>query len=232
MTTLGKLLVYLNTFIAVVLFGWAMSLYSNRVDWFDRTIEDGKVEGQLTQLQADVKRLSDQIRASQTSYAFAAARAAENENIRDYRRYRLDERMKQIKRVDDQVRFHIQLTLPKSSLINVKDEGPVVNGLNGKPLRGLSTLRQTYDKLSDQTIKLGTDIVKARTEYAALSDQVDLVQAEVDRQKVIFENLKDEQDYLSDARINWEQQLRTLDIRRQQLQTRLETGASSKVSLR
>lgn len=221
MSALGKTLVYLNTFVAVILFGWAVSLYTNRVDWFDRTIEDGKVEGQLTQLQAEVKRYSEQIKSAQQAYAAVALRAAETEIDRDYRNYIFKQRLADINRVDDKVQFLTQLRESKSALIDVGKSGPVINGLNGKPLQGLGILRKKFDDLTKEGLDREAKIVKYRTEYAQLCDEVDSVQAEVLRQKIIFNNLQDEQDYLADARINWEQQLRTLEVRQTQLQARL-----------
>jgi chromosome segregation ATPase len=221
MTSLGKLLVYLNTFVAIVLFGWAVSLYTNRVDWFDRTTDDGKVEGQLTQLQSEVKRYAEMIKSSQGSFAAETNRVKDVELNRDFRNFQFQERMAEIQRVDDKVRFRVQLRESKSALIDVRNVGADVNGLNGKPLRGLASLRQEFDKLSKQTLDKQANILKLRADYAALCDQVDVAQAEVNRQKIIAGNLKDEQEYLADARINWEEQLRTLEVRKAQLLARI-----------
>ncbi|CAN5228451.1 hypothetical protein BH11PLA2_BH11PLA2_21410 [soil metagenome] len=221
MTSLGKLLVLVNTFVAVILFGWAVSLYTNRVDWFDRTTEDGKIEGQITQLQAEVKRYSDMIKGTQVAYANAAKLTAETEQTRDFRNYKLNQRLDNIRRVDDQVKFLEQRRIERSALIDVGNDGPVINGLNGQPLKGLGFLRKKYDDLTRESMAKQSAILKYRAEYEALCVQVDTIQDEVLRQKVIFNNLKDEQEYLADARINWEEQLRTLEIRKTQLQQRL-----------
>lgn len=233
MTSLGKVLVYINSAVAVALFSWAVSLYSNRVDWFDRTPEDGpKVEGQITQLQAEVKRYSDMIRSSQQAYAQAAERAMREEALRDFRQYVFFNEdttrggvlgwLPLVKNVDDTVRFREPLRLEKSSLLNVNQTGADVAGLDGKPLRGLGILNKLFDDLTNETMTRQQSILKLRAEYAALCDQVDAVQAEVLRQKTILENLTDEQEFLADAIINWEEQLRVLEIRRAQLQARLE----------
>ena len=223
MTSFGKLLVYLNTFVAVILFGWAVSLYTNRVDWFDRTTEDGtKFDGQITLLQAEVKRFADQIKGTQAAYVAANAQLNRAEVTRDFHASKNFATMAEVKRVDDQVRFRELLRLPKSALLDVYTQGPVVNGLNGQPLQGLSLLRKKFDDLTQKTLAHQQTILKLRSEYDALSDQCSIVQAEVNRQKIIFNNLKDEQDYLYDARIHWEEQLRTLRVRQGQLAARLD----------
>lgn len=233
MTTFGKILVYLNTFMAVVLFGWALSLYTNRVDWFDRTLADGtKIDGQLTLLGAEIKRHSEQVKASQGAYVANSERVRYTESVRDFRKGALAAFMKKIQGVDDKVRFLDLNRLEKSALIafpstrgtdgNFDPQGTVVNGLDGKPLRGLGNLRKSYGELSQDMLARWARILKYRADYAALCDQIDIVQYEVIRQKAIFDNLKDEQDYLTDARINWEEQLRTLEVRKSQLLIRLD----------
>ncbi len=232
MTSLGKLLVYLNTFLAVILFGWAVSLYSNRVDWFDRTLADGtKIDGQIPMLQAEIKRYSDQIKATQQAYAAAVDRLDKTELQRDFRNAVLAKRMREIKTVDAQAKFLEQIRDGRTALIDVRNEGATVKGLGGTDLQGLASLSKRYSDLTTQRLAHQKAIDKLRTEYDALSDEILQVQAEVLRQKLIFDNLKDEQDYLSDARINWEEQLRTLEIRKSQLLSRLEAlGVSPKVS--
>lgn len=227
MTSFGKLLVYLNVFAAMILCGWAVSLYANRVDWFDRTTGEGKVDGELTRLSAEVKRYAEQIKAAQVAYANVAFRLANDyesnsEAVRDLRAARLALRMAEVKRIDDKVRFREQLREPKSALIDFRNEGPEVNGITGKPLEGLGNLRKKFDELTNKSLNHKAAIRKYRTEYESLDEQVQQVQAEVLRQKVIYDNLKDEQDYLADALINWQEQLRTLEIRQKQLQDRLD----------
>jgi len=235
MTRLGKLLVFLNTFFAVILFGWAVSLYTNRVDWFDRTFEDGsKVDGRIPLLQAEVKRYSEQIKATQQAYASGVERLQGYQGVeidRDFRNKVLANRMSDVKRIDDKVRFLVQVRQPRSALIDVRAAGESVKSLGGTDLKGLASLNKRFDELSRETLARQASINKLRKDYEALSNEVLVVQAEVLRQKVIFNNTQDEQDYLSDARINWEERLRTLEIRKSQLQTRLETlGVPAKLS--
>jgi chromosome segregation ATPase len=221
MTSLGKFLVFANTFVAVVLFGWAVSLYSNRTDWFDRTIDEVKVDGQITQLQNEVKRLSEMGKTAQQGYAAASARAANEEIVRDYRAYKLNERLQKVRGSDASVRFVEQKREAGKALIDVQADGTVINGLNAQPLKGLGTLRKEYDDLSRMSADSFKKIDQYRDEYKALSAEIDLVQVEVLRQKIIRDNLADEQDYLFDARINWEEQLRNLEFRKTQLEQRI-----------
>jgi chromosome segregation ATPase len=224
--------------VAVVLFAWALSLYTNRLDWFDRTLEDGtKIDGQLAQLQAEVKRSGEQIKASQLSDAGTTERLKYTENVRDFRKATLAGFMAKIQGVDNQVKFLELQRMEKSALLAISDKpdangifdplGTDVNGLNNKPLLGLGTLRKKYGELSQDMLSKWDTILKLRAEYAALSDDIEKVQYEVIRQKVIFENLNDEQDYLADAQINWEEQLRILEVRKSQLMIRLDALAGS-----
>jgi chromosome segregation ATPase len=237
MTNFGKVLVYLNTFAAIVLFGWALSLYTNRLDYFDRTDGETKIEGQLTQLNAEVKRYNELIKGSQVSYAATSERLKYQENVRTFRQEALKKFMAKIQGVDSEVRFLNLNRMDKSALLSFPSSpaadgsfdplGTIINGLDGKPLRGLGALRKLYGELCQQRRDLQAKILKHREDYAALCKVVDVNQDEVIRNKVMFDNLKDEQEFLNDALINWEEQLRILELRQNQLKVRLEAAGGT-----
>ena len=57
-TKIGKLLVFVNLMASVGLMAWALSLYTNRVDWLDATTAEGKTDGQITLLKKEIDRLT------------------------------------------------------------------------------------------------------------------------------------------------------------------------------
>jgi chromosome segregation ATPase len=228
MTTLGKLLVFANTFLAVLLAGWAVSLYVNRVDWFDRTSEEAKIEGQFTQLGTEIKKLSEQVKLSQLAFANAARRAENAELNRDFRKQVLTARLNGVRKIDDTVKFHEPVREARSSLLDPAKLGPTVKNINNEDLRGLGSLQATYKDQLEKTLSMQGQILKLRKEYDTMTDDYEKIQIEIIKQKVIRDNLADEQDYLADSLINWEERLRTLELRKAQLQNRLTAlGAGS-----
>jgi hypothetical protein len=224
MTSLGKVLVYLNLFVAVGLFAWSVSLYANRPDWFDRDLgEGGKAEGQLTKLGAEVKRLTDAATKAQRGYAASAALLAAREAERDYRKAKLDQWLAEV--TDDnnrQALFRQLPRVPNSPLLNVNAPALApAKGLSGQDLPGLGTLRRQFDELVRTQRDTAKQIKAARDKSYEVSVQVEGVQAEVLKQKDIRVNLKDQEAYLADKQIDWDEQLRTLKLREGQLTARL-----------
>ena len=68
-TRLAKVLVFVNLFVGVGLFAWALSLYANRLDYFDRKDADPPVVGRFTLLQDEVKKTAE---SSKPSYAIGS----------------------------------------------------------------------------------------------------------------------------------------------------------------
>jgi len=164
MTGIGKLLVFVNVFISVGLMTWAVSAYANRVDWLDRTTPDGKVNGQITELKAEIDRLSKAVADAHGGYAIKkyALGAAEDKTV--------GRQIVFAKRMDAarNGRFKVQLTLDKGLfgegvMYDETKEGGDVLGPDNKPLRGLKTLQDEFAAES-RTIQQLTDGKQILTE--------------------------------------------------------------------
>lgn len=233
MTGFGKLLVFANLFVSVALFAWAFSLYANRIDYHDREVGEGdskiKIDGQLTLLGNEVKRLSDAIKGSQGVYARSADLLRFQEQTRDYRHSILTTWLNEVKKENDpNATFRIIPRQP-SGLADVAAPNPLPPflSLNNKPLSGLGALNRQLDKLvKDETESINKiKISREKTfdfENQILVERKSGLQLEVTKLKVIRDNLKDEKAFVADAQINWEEQLRTLDLRKNQLQIRID----------
>jgi len=157
MTGIGKLLVFVNLFVSVGLMAWAVSAYANRVDWLDRTTEDGKVNGQITELKAEIGRLSKAVADANAGYAAKkyALGVAEDRTV--------GRRLAFATRIDSarNGKFRVQLTLDKGLfgegvMYDETKEGGDVLGPDNKPLRGLKTLQDEFAAES-RTIQLLID---------------------------------------------------------------------------
>lgn len=228
-TRIGKVLVFVNLFIAVGLFAWAVSLYANRPDWFDRTEGEGlKVEGTLTRLKAEVDRVSAAVRATQGSYARASGGLYAAEAARDYRRRVLGQWLNEVKDTNNpNAVFKEFPRLPNSALLNVGGPGqpppPLTDslGVRGQPLPGLGRLATELRNHIRDEKDTKAQIVVARTRLDELATQINLTQAETLAQRDIRDNLLDQEAFLADAQINWDETLRTLRLREGQLAARL-----------
>src|SRR5260370_12345208 len=64
MTTLGKLLVFVNLAFSFLAFAWAASLYINRIDYTDNPAAEGRPAGELVERKGALKELDASFRRS------------------------------------------------------------------------------------------------------------------------------------------------------------------------
>jgi hypothetical protein len=233
---ISKALVFANVFISIGLLAWAISIYTNRLTYFDYKDGETAVQGQFTQYAAEVKRLSDGIQAVQAGYVRAMDNLITQEQDRAYRTSVLTALLDEVKKPgvpDALFRVAPRHTEPDlRGLIDVfkfnpQNQFPPRLSLRNQPLKGFGRLQQEMTNLQKDEKDRTAQIAKFREDSNKLSQEIfdpmtnAGVQPEVFKMKTILKNLDDEKDYLADAQVNWEEQLRTLKLRKQQLQARL-----------
>lgn len=225
-TRLAKILVFVNLYIGIGLFAWALSLYANRLDYFDRMDAEPPVEGRFTQLKREIDDLVSAVNTAQKAYAFKSEQARVFEATRDYRAARLNDRLALVRRGDAPNIFFRQQVLLKDpafpGLIDVNTEGPVVRGIRNNELQGLGYLNSEMEKAVREEKATLERIVASRQRLEQLSARVELVQTELFKQKDIRNNLFEQRDYIADVQVNWDERLRVLEGREGQLVNRLE----------
>jgi hypothetical protein len=238
MTKFAKALVFVNLFVGVGLFAWAISLYSNRLAYFDVKEAEPPVVGLFTQLKQEQDEQIAAITANQTGYAKKAFQVQSLEQIRLYRRDKLAERLNLVRVGDDErIVFRQWLTqqaadpllrliepIRAPALIDVNRpdaEVPAVKSARDRDLQGLGYLRSEMAKQVKAEADTILRIREARKKMGELNVETDKTQDEVFAQKVIRLNLLDQKDYLADVRVNWDEQLKTLQERQKQLSKRL-----------
>ena len=239
-TKIGKLLVLANVFIAVGLLAWAVSIYTNRTSYFDGKDGETAVKGQFAQYTDEIKRLSDGIQLAQNSYVVAMDGLITLEQQRDFRLAVLRELLDEVaKPGNPTAEFRVAPRHTESELKGLVDvykynrmvPFPPATNLRGLPLKGFGRLQQEMANLlkdekdkSEQIHKFREDTIKLSLEIYDKGTNTG-VQPEVFKVKVILQNLGDEELYLADSQVNWEEQLRTLKIRKEQLGRRLSEFA-------
>lgn len=246
MTAVGKLLVFLNLFVAVVLVTWATSLYANRLDWLDRKTEDGEVvKGQISTLKREIEETTRLVVASQDAYGKRDGVLAALETERFYRAAQFDARLAraktgEVKGADGPFRTIVKLgdakakklsplltLFPKqvtNGLVDVDSPGDSETTDKDKKLalRGTKDIQDELVRQLDATKTATDDILKFRTEFAAASDQIVIVGKQTDVQNEILANLLEQGKYLGSAQVNWDEELRTVLTRKRQLEARLD----------
>jgi hypothetical protein len=232
---IAKVLVFANVFVSIGLLAWAVSIYTNRLSYFDTTGENAS-KGQFTQYADEIKRLSDGIQLAQGSYVGAMDRLIGMEQERAFRAAVLKILMDEVAKGGNpnaEFRLAPRHSEPElKGLIDVykyspNNPFPSATNLRGQPLKGFGRLQQEMTNLlkdekdkTDQIRKLRDDVNKLSKEIYDDATKTG-VQSEVFKMKVIYQNLGDEELYLADSQVNWEEQLRTLKIRKDQLTRRL-----------
>lgn len=164
MTAIGKLLVFVNVFLGVGLLAWGVSVYGNRVDYLDQTVDGASVPGKIKEAKAEIDKLTKAVADAQTGYADRRRKLEVAEARRDARQREFARRMTAAR--TGQVR--VQLTEDSGAygagvMYDIRREGPVVTGPDGQPLDGLKVLQ---DKFADETRRIET-LVKGKAPATA-----------------------------------------------------------------
>ncbi len=207
MTFFGKFFVLLNTVAAFALLSWGFSIYTNRVDWTET--KDGDVK-----LTERTKLLNDGFAPAQRDYArqMNATAAAETD---------LERHLEQIQKwlAESETGTFYDMT----SKGNFIDEAPTekILGIEGQPLRGVVILQQELTAEVDNAAAAAKQYEEARKAQAGLSDEIYGYDIKAKRLKELLVDLREEEIFLADSRVNWDVQLVTLTKRNKQLQNKL-----------
>jgi len=233
MTFLGKLLVILNTVFAVMVMMFAITSYLNRIDWAAVEYEPGKT------LDAKVKEFTDEIKVVQTSYGPAQTVTAQAEADLEFRRKRIAERREEAKTGT----FYSQYSEPGEKIDipsgDLRDDpsDPLITsyrqiwgklpkekliyGVDKAPIKGLDTLQKELNAQITDAVTYSDELAKNIEETNKVLKELGDFKIRIERQGRIREELTNEREYLSDARVNYDEQLVTLTKRNKQLLARL-----------
>jgi hypothetical protein len=238
-TTVSKLLVFLNVFAAVAILSWALSAYLNRIDPAEAADEKGE------KLTDKVKRLNGELTAAQSVFGPTHSAVSDAEIRLADIKAKIAARDKQASTggfydIFDTPRPGEALPPDSTGLerlrrINWSLQLPParqIKGADGTPLKGVEVVqRELEDEGGKITAFAGTikdSVAKAHT----LSDDIRTLNSKSARLARILAALEEETAFLADQKINWFDQTVTLNKRNAQLSTRLkDLGATTKVGV-
>jgi hypothetical protein len=221
MSKIAKILVFVNLVASVGLLTWAVSVFLNRVDLVQKdpaatkNNEDAYADdtSNIERLQWKLENLSAPIKAAQAGYARSAAAAIEAELTRDVRARQIAARMGEARNGT----FKTFVYYPKSAWIDFNQPGQPVKGVDEKQVSGLATVQQGVNTAIQDSIRYLDASGQRQNSFRVLTNDLDVLDAKLSKQKDILVQLKDEYDYLSDRRTDWDEQVRTLTKRKAQI---------------
>ena len=218
MTFFGKFLVLLNTAVAFALLSWGFSIYTNRVDWTE--VKDG--DKKLTER---IKELNDALAPAQRDYArlLNATAAAETD---------VERRLELIQKRNAEAETGTFYEQNGKGLFIEENPTDKIVGIEGQPLLGVTILQQKLTAEVENATMAAKQFDDARKDQASLSDEIATHDKKSARLKLLLKDLRDEEIFLADARVNWDEQLVTLMKRNKQLQNKLAEVAQLQKELK
>jgi len=218
MTAIGKLLVFLNLFVALALLTWAASLSANRLDWVDRKTETETIKGQVTRLKEQLDAATKSIAQLSDNYGTMDRKLTEAELDRDQRRAEFANRLQEAR----DGTFREQVLLPDGIRIDIAQKGPTVKGPGGQDLKGVQFYQDELNRAIQDGAVAQKSIADARTKFTELTADIQDTNARIASQRDVLAQQKNERTYLGALQVNWDEQLRTLRLRERQLEQRLQ----------
>lgn len=233
MTTVGKLLVFVNLVLGVGAATWATAVYGQRPGWFDPPAEAAKGTAPLTfkGLAADIDALGKAAASAGASWSAQYARLTKAEDVRAARLQKMyggggARGLVEVAHAGGypkagQAAFFNLKEDPATRLLdldpNVAEKGVVVLGPDGQPLRGADTLLERFNADAKAANDLAAQSAELRQEQAKLGLVVAADEVRLLKQRDIRENLRNEAAFLAGLEVNVAAELDTVATRRGQL---------------
>lgn len=231
MTFLGKLFVLANAIFSVAVMTWAISAYVNRIDWAVVEYEPGKT------LDAKVKDLTAAIKNVQATNGPGQTVTAQAEADLEWRRKAIAVRRQEALTGT----FYNQYTEPGEviAVVDPRDDPSdpsvksyrqiwgklpkekLIYGVDKQPIKGLSLLQAELTGQIADAVKASVELAESIEEHTKVVKELGDFKIRLERQGRIINELTDEREFLSDSRVNYDEQLVTLTKRNKQLLGRL-----------
>lgn len=237
MTTVGKLLVFLNLVLGVGAATWATAAYSQRPAWFDPPADAAVKGGPLTfkGLAAEIDTLGKAAASAGAAWSDQYARLTKDEEVRAARQRKMfggggAKGLVEVARVGGYPKagpaafFNLKED-PATKLLdldpNPAEKGVVVLGPDGQPLRGADTLLERFNADAKAANDLAAQSADLRKQQFQLGAVVTAEELRLLKQLDIRENLRNEAAFLAGLEVNAAAELDSVAVRRGQLERAL-----------
>lgn len=233
MTTIGKLLAFLNLVVGVGLAMWSVNLYTNRPSWFEKAsdvVDKGNSPITFEQLKGEIDTLGKSAASLSGRWGGELTVLQQREATRKDRQVKQATRLRIARNGDDTKKVAPFTELnedPVTKLIDLEKPGAVVLGppppgeTVGQPLRGSDRLLDSVNRDIAETSRLAMTSQKLRLEERKLAGEILATEVRYLKQTDIRENLTNEFFFLSAFEVNVYEDRETVFKRKAQLQRRL-----------
>jgi hypothetical protein len=229
MTTLGKLLAFLNLAIGVAIASWSVSIYTHRPGWFNPKPEGGFPAGQepenFAQLKEDIDAMGRAALAAGAEWGAARRRLERLEQLRVDRRKGYAERLEWAHngrpKDPNQTGFFAPVYDPANGLLDLATVGAPIIGPDSRPLRGVSLLGKNINADVAETIRQLDLIAGHRAKFQAIGKNILETESSLLKMAVIRDSVQAELFHLESFEVNVYETRETVLRRQRQLKSRL-----------
>jgi hypothetical protein len=229
MTTIGKILAFVNLLIGVAMASWSVSLYTTRPGWFDAKPEGGYPPGKEPEnfavLKDEIDSLGKLAIAASNEWGVQRKRLETVEKVRVDRLKGYEERLQWARegkpKHDDQAGFFEPVYNPASGLLDLTAVGPPIYGYDNKPLKGVSRLGSTTSADVAEIERQSKVITGLRDQFRTLGGEILLTETRLLKMGEIRDAVQSELFYLATFEVNVYETRETVLRRKKQLAGRL-----------
>ena len=232
MTSLGKILAFVNLVIAMAMLSWSVSTYSLRPGWFDAKPEGGYPTGREAEnfalLKDEIDNLGRAAVAASTEWGVQRTRLEGLEKLRATRQKGYAERLEWARNGNpgkDGAAF-FEPVYDSRGLLDLNVVGEPILGDDNQPLRGVSKLGTGVAADVREVERLSKENTKLRDQFKTIGTQILDTESRLLKMGVIRESVQAELFHLASFEVNVYETRETVVRRKRQLTGRLtELGA-------
>jgi hypothetical protein len=229
MTTLGKILAFVNLVIAMAMLSWSVSTYSLRPGWFNPKPEGGgyptgrEVEN-FAQLKDEIDNLGRAAVAASTEWGAQRTRLEGLETLRANRQKGYAERLEWARNGKPDHKDGAAFFEPvydSRGMLDLSVVGDPILGDDNRPLRGVNKLGTTVAADAREVVRLSQEISKLRDQFKTIGTQILDTESRLLRMGVIRDSVQAELFHLASFEVNVYETRETVVRRKKQLTARL-----------
>jgi hypothetical protein len=227
MTTLGKILAFVNLVIAIAMLSWSVSTYSLRPGWFDAKPEGGyptdREAENFALLKDEIDNLGRAAVAASTEWGAQRSRLEGLEKLRATRQKGYAERLEWARNgnpAKDGAAF-FEPVYDSRGFLDLTVVGDPILGDDNQPLRGVNKLGTGVDADVREVDRLAKEVNKRRDEFKQIGTVILDTESRLLKMGVIRDSVQAELFHLASFEVNVYETRETVVRRKRQLAGRL-----------
>ena len=230
MTTIGKILAFVNLIVGIAMVSWSVTLYTTRPGWFDPKTESGVSFGHhpmsFAQMKDDIDGLGRTAIAASANWGIERKRLETVEDLRVKRLKGYAERLDWARNGRDpndpnSPGFFEPVYDPATGLLDMTSVGAPIFGPDNKPLKGVNKLGTGIAADVAEVDRRSKEITALREKFRSLGTEILLTETRLLKMGEIRDSVQAELFYLATFEVNVYETRETVLRRKRQLAGRL-----------